>query len=192
MIPLFIDIVGFESHQPNLWSNSHHTGSVPGGGDDAGACGSVAIFIEGIAGRVPGVDAVDVIDVAVAVIVDAVARDLARIPPHVGGQVGMGGVDARVDDRHQHRGGPQAQVPGLGGLDVGAGDGAHILTCVPECPLTPEVRLFGDDVLELHFVVGFGVDHLLQAIQGLDGVGDAVLGVDSQDPGLQVGESALR
>ena len=52
----------------------------------------------GIAVVVDEVPAVDVVDVAVAVVVDAVARDLAGVGPDVGGEVGVVVVDAGVDD----------------------------------------------------------------------------------------------
>ena len=44
------------------------------------------------------VPAVHVVDVTVAVVVDAVAGDLAGVDPQVGGQVGERRIDARVDD----------------------------------------------------------------------------------------------
>ena len=51
----------------------------------------------GVGVVVAEVPAVDVVDVAVAVVVDAVARDLSRIRPQVGGDVGMEAIDAGVD-----------------------------------------------------------------------------------------------
>ena len=63
------------------------------------------------------VPAVDVVDEAVAVVVDPVARDLAGVDPQLARQVGMGRVDAGVEHRHD-RPGAGGDVPGLGGVDV--------------------------------------------------------------------------
>ena len=53
---------------------------------------------DGAASHREGVDAVHVVDVAVAVVVEAVARDLFCVCPHVFSEVGVIEVDARVHD----------------------------------------------------------------------------------------------
>ena len=75
------------------------------GADGAGDVRAVAVVVHRVAVVVDEVVAVDVVDVAVAVVVDAVAGDLARVGPDVGGQVGVGVVDAGVDHGHDGRAG---------------------------------------------------------------------------------------
>jgi hypothetical protein len=64
--------------------------------------------------------AVHAVDVAVAVVIDAVACDLAEIGPHVGGQIRVRDIHARVDhsdhDASAARGIPCQRGPDL--LDV--------------------------------------------------------------------------
>ena len=60
---------------------------------------AVTVVVEGIAGVSDSVDAVNVIDIAVGVIVDAVARDLIWVSPHIRRKVWMRVQDARVDDQ---------------------------------------------------------------------------------------------
>ena len=84
--------------------------------DGTGHVCTVAVLVSRV-GIVAGeVIAVDVVDVAVAVIVDPVAGDFARVLPQVVPQIRVRQVDARVSHRDDHvtTGG---QVPGLLGCD---------------------------------------------------------------------------
>ena len=63
----------------------------------------VACVIHGVTGVCNRVHAVDVVDVAVVVIIDAVSCDLTRILPHVVDEVGMVVIDASVDYDHYLR-----------------------------------------------------------------------------------------
>ena len=53
-------------------------------------------------GAVHEVIAVDIVNEAVAIIIDPIARDLATVHPHVGSQVGMHVIHARINHRHYH------------------------------------------------------------------------------------------
>ena len=64
------------------------------------------------------VPAVDVVLQAVAVVVDVVARDLAGVRPQAAREVGVGRVDARVDDRDGHGGPRRRRVPAGRGADL--------------------------------------------------------------------------
>jgi hypothetical protein len=57
----------------------------------------VAVVVHRVGVVVARVDPKDVVDVAVAVVVDAVAGRLERVVPHVGGEVRVGVVDAGVN-----------------------------------------------------------------------------------------------
>ena len=64
------------------------------------------------------VPAMDVVHQAVAVIVDAVAGDLVRVGPDVGGEIGVVGVDTTVDHRNHDRGKCVGEIPGSGCVDA--------------------------------------------------------------------------
>jgi len=65
------------------------------------------------------VPAVDVVDEAVAVVVDPVRRGLARVGPQAVLQVGMLDVDARIEHRDHGRVVERLCGPGLGTVDIG-------------------------------------------------------------------------
>src|SRR6185436_11058126 len=87
---------------------------VPARGDDAGDVGAVAVVVGRVPAAVQQVDPVDVVDEAVAVVVEPVVGDLARVRPEVGRQVAVREVDTRVHDRHGDGAG-RRPGPGAGG-----------------------------------------------------------------------------
>src|SRR5262249_52465735 len=108
----------------------------------------VQIEVRDILGRVLGigivvspseVPPVHVVDEAVAVVVDPIARDLADVGPDLRGEVGMAQVDARVHDYDAHRRAAALQVPCRGQADVGD-------RAVVDVPLHGQVRIIGDRV----------------------------------------------
>ena len=95
------------------------------------------------------VEPVDVVDVAVAVVVDAVARDFARVDPHVGGQVFVVVFHALVDHGDDHVGIARRELPC--GVDVGIGTHTGLLrvdvarvVVVPLHELCPLVLVEGE------------------------------------------------
>ena len=116
------------------------------------------MVVQRIAISVDEVVPVDVIDVAVAVVVDPVAWDLSRVYPHVRSQVRMRVVDAGIDDGDHHRAAARVGVPGLIGVNVGARRASE-LAGVVKSPQVGEVRVVGnglrglvdgEDVVRLH------------------------------------------
>jgi hypothetical protein len=109
-----------ERHDPGAPSHAHHAAAVVAHRTDgAGHVRAVAVVVHRVAVAVGEVVAVHIIDVAVAVVVNTIAGDLARVRPDVRGEVGVRVVDTRVDHRDDHVGGLGDGVPGLGGIDVG-------------------------------------------------------------------------
>ena len=99
-----------------------------------------------VAGVGEGIQAVDIVNDSIAVIINAVSGDLPRVGPKVGNQVLVGGEESRVDHRDDDiRGGAQG-VPGIHGMDVGPG-GASRLPHVPQMPLisVDESRVVGGE-----------------------------------------------
>src|SRR5262249_44576438 len=88
-------------------------------------------------------------DQAVAVGVDEPrphgGGDLALVDPDVLVQVGVAVVGSRVGGRGHGLHAARGHVPGLGGADVGAGDGARALAGVAQGGLGGEARVVGDD-----------------------------------------------
>jgi hypothetical protein len=80
------------------------------GGQDPGDVGAVAARVGRVCVLVDEVPAVHVVDAAVGVVVDAVARELARVDPEVADEIGVAGVDAAVDHR-DHDGTAAARGP---------------------------------------------------------------------------------
>ena len=77
------------------------------------------------------VPAVDVVDVAVVVVVDAVSGDLAGVCPDVVGKVGVVSVDAAVDDGDDDRSAGPGEIPGCGCM----------MPWVPKSPERPGIGL---------------------------------------------------
>ena len=69
--------------------------------DDAGDVRAVAVVVVDVGVEVEHVRAVDVVDEAVAVVVAAVAGDLAGVRPDVRGEVRVVELDAGVEDGHE-------------------------------------------------------------------------------------------
>ena len=84
--------------------------------DERAVVEAICSLIEGIGvvapGIIGGVDSVNVVHLAVAVVVDAVAGNLARIPPHVRGEILVTVVDPGVDHRHDDVGASGGDLPG--------------------------------------------------------------------------------
>ncbi len=84
-------------------------------GNDARDRGAVIgeVAVHRIVVVVDEVPAADVVDLAVVVVVERVARHLVRVDPHVVDEVGMVVVDARVDHADEHAGAVVAGSPAL-------------------------------------------------------------------------------
>ena len=101
--------------------------------------------------------AVDIVDEAVAVVVDAgEAVGLSFVDEHVGGEVLVGVVDAAVDDCDNHLGASGSLLPGVEEVDVGTGTGVGYGAVVVVVPLKGQAR-----VVERHCGGGHGRSHLL-------------------------------
>ena len=91
-----------DGHELHVVGQTHHADVVVGGGDDAGHVGAVAVVVHAAVASRLQIHAVDVVDVAVAVVVDAVAGDLLGVDPDVVLEILVGVVHAGVDDGHYH------------------------------------------------------------------------------------------
>ena len=120
-----------DRHQPDAPGNSADAGGVVAPATDHPGHGrAVPQAVGRIAVAVHRVGAVNVIHVAVAVVVHAVRRDLARVRPEVSCEVRMAGVDPSVEDRN---GDVPADARAPCARDSGGAEG----------PLLPEERIRG-------------------------------------------------
>ena len=120
-----------------------HAGAVVApSGDCARHVRAVGIAIHRVAVAVGEVVAVDVVDVAVAIVVDSVAGDFTRVGPDVLHQVRMRVVDAGIDNADDNIA-AGLDVPGLGGVDIRIGSAAR-LARVAEAPELAEVGVVGN------------------------------------------------
>ena len=140
------------------------------------------------------VPAVDVVDVAVAVVVLAIVgirAGFAGVGPRPIREVGMAEVDAVVDDRHDHVGVASFEPQGFEPIDVdvdGAGLDAFALDPLPavvEAPELTESGLVGDVVEQLALVVvGDGEDPRVVVQLAPSRRGRAALGDDDLGPAV--------
>ncbi len=132
-------------------------GAVVGnGGYRAGHVGAVVVGIN-LAGVGHEVIPVDIIDEAVAVVVDAgKAVGLGLVDEHIGGEVLVGVVYTAVDDSDNHLRASGSLLPGVEEVDVGTGTGIGYGAVVVVVPLKGQAR-----VVEGHCGSGHGRSHLL-------------------------------
>src|SRR3546814_5342783 len=107
-----------EYHDPRVRVDSRHAHAIAAiGGDDPGGNRAVAVMVPRLVVVSQKIPADDVVDIAVAVVVDAVARRLARILPDIGPiEIGVVPVEPAVDDRDDDRPGIGAELgPGAVG-----------------------------------------------------------------------------
>jgi hypothetical protein len=107
------------------------------------------------------VPAADVVDVAVAVVVQIVSGNLTGVHPHIRSQIRMRQVDAFIHDGNDHAIGPRGPVPSLGGIDVRVGRAARLAPIV-HGPLQSVGRIIGCARC-VNDKVGFAEDHLRHA-----------------------------
>src|SRR5262245_65547448 len=147
-------------------------GVMADGGDRARYVCAVAVLILRVVIVGEKVPAVHVVDKAVAVVVDAVAGDLAGIRVDVGGQIRVSEVNAAVQNADYYRAAAGGDVPRLGRIDVGIGhadlpeDG---LAGVVQAVQLAEARIVHEGRFRAEHEVGL---HVLDGPQRTHEVGD--------------------
>ena len=171
---------GLADHDPAARGGAGRRAGRAVAGDAAGHTCAMAVEVGDLFRAACEVVAVDVVDVPVAVIVEAVPRDLAGVGPETPGEVGMRLVDARVEDGDDdplagQPGRPEprhAESPeGPGGV-VGHG-GVQTAPAVPGRGAGRRVRggpIGGDDAIDAR-QQGDPADRLRPHV-GDDGAGD--------------------
>lgn len=167
-------------------------GVVSDGGDGSGDVGAVAMVVGGVVVVVGEVPAVDVVDESVVVVVEVVVGDFAGIGENVGGKIGMGHVDARVDDGDDDVVGAGGEIPGAGGVDVGVGRAA-VLAGVFKTPLIGKTDVVGRDRGDADLGVGLEGDKPLHFFQDVVEFGKRdLLGVSEDEHAAVFGPDAGR
>mmetsp|Transcript_58955 Transcript_58955/g.171043 ORF Transcript_58955/g.171043 Transcript_58955/m.171043 type:complete len:1022 (-) Transcript_58955:661-3726(-) len=162
----------------------HAEAVVADAGDRTGAVRAVELVVHRVPVVVREVGAVDIVDVAVPIVVDAVAGDLVRVHPHLLPQVLVSVVDAGVDDADGDASALLAgpNLPSLGGVDVIGAPGVHAPKPaelgVVWHPLVGACDLADAEVLPSQ--VGCAVAH--DIARGLDGDEFAMERLDGERP----------
>ena len=114
--------------------------------DCARGVGSVAVVVSWVIVVVVEVPTPHIVDLAVALVVDAVVGDLAGIGPAVRGQILVGGIESRFCHAVHHGRRASEDVPDEVRVDVragGAGIAVDYLTCIVHRPEIAEVSVVG-------------------------------------------------
>jgi len=118
--------------------------------------GAVIIFVHRIAILVVEIVAVNIIHITIAVVVNAVAGDFARVSPDVIGQVGVGIIHAGVNDGDNDFAAAGIKIPGFGGTNIGSRSASR-LPGIMQAPEFAEARIIGSGGRDPDHIVGFGV-----------------------------------
>ncbi len=109
----------FQRHDRHVPTHAGHADAVVAhAADGPGTVRPVAIVIHGIVVIVDEIPAVDIVDEAVAVVIDPVVGNFTGVGVDVGRQIGVSVVHARVDHAHDDVMGTGEHVPGDGGVDI--------------------------------------------------------------------------
>ena len=150
-----IDIEKFAGHNLDFPTNAGDAFAVVAdGADDAGDVSAVAVIIGTIAGVVNGIEAVNVINDSVPIVVDAVAGNFGSVGPDVGREIFVSVTNASVDDGDDDPGGVIMSLPGNGGIDIAAGCSIK-LAGVLHGPELIETRIVRNDG-GVEDIIGFG------------------------------------
>ena len=95
--------------------------------------GPMPVVVNGVAVLIESIEAMNVIDDAIGVVVDPVTSGLRHIDPHVSSKILVAVADARIDHRHDRRRGIGPHIPGFGSVDIGI-DGSSVLPRVVQRP----------------------------------------------------------
>ena len=116
-----------ERHDPDVPAHAHRAEPVVAhGADGARDVRAVTDVVDRVGVVVHEVVAVVVVDVAVEIVVDPVARNLAGVGPHVRRQVGVRVVHAGIDDADDHVARSGGGRPRARSADVGARRAARL------------------------------------------------------------------
>ena len=140
---------------------------VADGGDGSRHVRSVIVVVERITVVVGEVVSVDIVDEAIAVVVDSVVGNFIRIDPHVCREIDVTIIDSRVDHRHDGLAAADRRIPGFRRIDVGV-DRAVGLPLIVQTPLFVKTRIVGGGA-DLNLIDGFGVQNRIETAQLLDG-----------------------
>ena len=113
---------GLDGHDLHVVGNTHNTHVIVLGSNNTGNVGAVAVIVIAAALACHDVDTVVVVNVAVAVVVNAVVGSLGSIHPDVVRQILMGIVHTGINNSHDHTG----AAAGNGHLTGAGGDAAVI------------------------------------------------------------------
>ena len=123
-----------QCHKPDIPGHSDMRPTPVGNCPDcAGTVATMPVGIYRITRAVHGIDTVNIVNKAVAIIVHTVAGNFTGIDPHIRGQVGVSVADARIDDCNNDVAVSGCGLPGSGCVDISSSN-ATVLTLVSQSP----------------------------------------------------------
>jgi len=135
-----------DDHDATIPAHPGHADTVVGFGNSyAGDFGAVAVVIIDLIGLGDEIPAVNVVNVAIVVVVDAIVGCLARIAPQSANQIGMVNVDAGIQHGNDYCRRAGDDVPGSG------------CTNLRQCPLTGEKRVVGGGGNSVSDLINFSI-----------------------------------
>src|SRR5688572_1446850 len=115
----------FKGHDADVPSDANMFAAPVGSrADRSGHVRTVTVVVHGIAIVEHGVDAKNVVDEAVGVVIGIVAGDFARVAPHLRGEINVVVVDAGINDGNDDVGAAGGEVPGGHNINVSATNAA--------------------------------------------------------------------
>src|SRR5262245_35686269 len=130
-------------HDLDIPVDTHHAAIVvPYRADGSGHMSSVVVIIHWIRVVIPGIDAITVIDITIAVIVDPVIVAVSRIAEHVGRQIWVIIINSRIDHGYDHVTASGGVVPGFRCIDIGVRGPAR-LTDIVKSPHLAKTGIIG-------------------------------------------------
>ena len=190
-----IVIEELEGHELGIPVDARHSGAVISlRCNRARAVRAVTIAVHRIAVAVGEVVAVDIVHIAVGIVVNAVAGDLARVGPDVVHQIGVRVVDPGVDYADEDVG-AGLDIPRFRRIDIGIG-GSAALAGVVEPPEVGKVGVVGDCRIDRKGVVRLDIFNPRVVTPGGNRVGDACVDVPEfhaeRAGGAECGSTASR
>ncbi len=184
-----------EDHNLGVGDHTYYTLAVLGGGNGPSHVCSVHILdgadVNGC-GVVVEVPAVDIIDVAIAVIIQSVAGNLPRIGPDLPGQVSVVDIHSGIHDGDENLRQALHEGPALRSIDIHVRDSRIAedrLTRVLQPPLERPVEI-GDRLSPVD-VVGLDPLDLAAGLQGCDRFGDRAAAPDLDQFRPAIGQHSL-
>src|SRR5215467_5575692 len=136
--------------------------------DNSGYFGAMSDDVAHISIVICDVETVNVVDISVVIVVDAIPGDLSRIRVNIVGKIRMSDVDSGIGHRNNNLWTPRSNSPGILGIDVRSdcrNEPVNRVSPVQQCPLPLELRVVRPESTQLDQAVRFSIFDLAAGLQ---------------------------